>query len=146
MIDLVLVGGGLANGLLALRLKATRPDVSFVLLEAGPALGGNHTWSFHGTDLTKEQRAWLEPLASGNWHDHEVRLPGIPSRIIPGGYHSIRSEDFDRHLREALGDRVRVKSPATEVSAHEPDPAWSMTRTLRFMSASALSAASRNAA
>lgn len=117
MIDLALVGGGLANGLLALRLKATRPDVSFVLLEAGPKLGGNHTWSFHGTDLTKEQRAWLEPLASANWHDHEVRLPGIPSRIIPGGYHSIRSEDFDRHLRETLGDRVRVKSPVTEVSA-----------------------------
>ncbi len=117
MIDLALVGGGLANGLLALRLKATRPDVSFVLLEAGPTLGGNHTWSFHGTDLTAAQRAWLEPLASGNWHDHEVRLPGIPSRVIPGGYHSITSEDFDRHLREALGDRVRVKCPVTEVGA-----------------------------
>lgn len=117
MLDLVLVGGGLSCGLLALRLKAVRPGVSFVLLEAGPTLGGNHTWSFHGTDLTPAQRAWLEPLASANWHDHEVRLPGIPSRVIPGGYHSIRSEDFDRHLREALGDRVRVKSPVVEVGA-----------------------------
>lgn len=115
-LDLVLVGGGLANGLLALRLQASRPDVSFVLLEGGPSLGGNHTWSFHGTDLTAPQRKWLEPLASANWHDHEVRLPGV-SRIIGGGYHSIRSEDFDRHLREALGDRVRTKTKVTEVGA-----------------------------
>ena len=34
-----------------------------------------------------------------------------------GGYHSIRSEDFDRHLREDLADRVRTQSPVAEVAA-----------------------------
>ncbi len=115
-LDLVLVGGGLANGLLAHRLKATRPELSFVLLEAGPSLGGNHTWSFHGTDVTPAQRAWLEPLCSMNWHGHDVVLPGV-QRTIGGGYHSIRSEDFDRHLREELGDRVRTRAPVAEVGA-----------------------------
>lgn len=115
-LDLVLVGGGLANGLLASRLRATRPELSFVLLEAGPSLGGNHTWSFHGTDISAAQRAWLEPMCSMNWHSHEVRLPGV-SRTIGGGYHSIRSPDFDRQLREELGDRVRIKCPVAEVGA-----------------------------
>ncbi|MBS1151632.1 MAG: putative Lycopene cyclase [Myxococcaceae bacterium] len=115
-LDLVLVGGGLANGLLASRLRATRPDLSFVLLEAGPMLGGNHTWSFHGTDLGPGQRSWLEPICAMNWHSHDVLLPGV-KRTIGGGYHSIRSADFDRHLREELGDRVRTKCPVAEVGA-----------------------------
>ena len=33
--DLILVGGGLANGLIAWRLAATRPDVRVLLLEKG---------------------------------------------------------------------------------------------------------------
>ncbi len=115
-LDLVLVGGGLANGLLADRLKATRPEVSFVLLEAGPSLGANHTWSFHGTDVSAGQRAWLEPMCSMNWHSHEVLLPGV-KRTLGGGYHSIRSSDFDRHLREELADRVRTRSPVASVGA-----------------------------
>ncbi|MCB1597456.1 MAG: NAD(P)-binding protein, partial [Gammaproteobacteria bacterium] len=45
--DVLLVGGGLANCLIALRLHALRPDLRVTLLEAGPAPGGNHTWSFH---------------------------------------------------------------------------------------------------
>ena len=116
LLDLVLVGGGLANGLLASRLHATRPELSFVLLEAGPSLGGNHTWSFHGTDITVQQRAWLEPMCSMNWHSHEVLLPGV-KRTLGGGYHSIRSSDFDRHLREELADRVRTRSPVASVGA-----------------------------
>ncbi len=116
LLDLVLVGGGLANGLLASRLRHTRPEVSFVLLEAGPSLGGNHTWSFHGTDVTSSQRAWLEPMCSMNWHRHSVLLPGV-KRMMGGGYHSIRSSDFDRHLRDELKDRVRTKSAVAEVGA-----------------------------
>ena len=115
-LDLVLVGGGLANGLLASRLCATRPELSFVLLEAGPSLGANHTWSFHGTDVTAAQRKWLEPMCSMNWHTHEVKLPGV-SRTIGGGYHTIRSPDFDRHLREELKDRVRTNARVAEVAA-----------------------------
>lgn len=113
---LILVGGGLANGLLADRLRATRPEVEFVLLEGGEVLGGNHTWSFHGTDVTPEQLHWLKAFCSGEWESHDVRLPGV-TRTIAGSYHSIRSEDFDRVLRERLGHRVRTGVRARDVSA-----------------------------
>ena len=33
--DLILVGGGLANGLLALRLRQQRPDLRLLIVEQG---------------------------------------------------------------------------------------------------------------
>ncbi|MDP2273236.1 MAG: lycopene beta-cyclase CrtY [Archangium sp.] len=114
--DLILVGGGLANGLLADRLAATRPELSFVVLELGATLGGNHTWSFHGSDVSESQRAWLARFCGGNWEAHDVSLPGV-TRQIAGSYHSIRSEDFDRELRQTLGERVRTGCRVGDVSA-----------------------------
>ncbi len=114
MLDLVLVGGGLANGILAWRLVTTRPDVTFALVEAGPTLGGNHTWSFHGTDVTKAQLEWLWVLASKSWPSHDVLLGAEPRRI-GGGYHSIRSEDFHWKLADRLKDRLRLKTKVTEL-------------------------------
>ena len=55
--DGILVGGGLANVLIALRLHAERPDKNMLVLEQGSTLGANHTWSFHETDLTQIGRA-----------------------------------------------------------------------------------------
>lgn len=116
MLDLILVGGGLANGLLAWRLLMSRPDVTFVMLEAGSTLGGNHTWSFHGTDVTKAQLEWLWVLCSKSWPSHDVVFSGEPRRI-GGGYHSIKSEDFDWKLQERLGERLRLRAKVTTVEA-----------------------------
>ena len=116
MLDLILVGGGLANGLLAWRLLQTRPDVAFVVIEAGPTLGGNHTWSFHGTDVTKAQLEWLWVLASKSWPSHDVIFK-TGDRRIGGGYHSIRSEDFHWKLSEQLKDRLRLKTKVTAQTA-----------------------------
>ncbi len=116
VLDLVLVGGGLANGLLAWRLVMTRPDISFVILEAGSVLGGNHTWSFHGTDVTRAQLEWLWVLCSKSWPSHDVAFSGEPRRI-GGGYHSIKSEDFHWKLMEQLKDRVRLRATVKEVTA-----------------------------
>ena len=58
--DLLLVGGGLANGLLALRLSQLRPDLDVRIVEAAQTLGGVHTWSFFDSDLTPAQRDWME--------------------------------------------------------------------------------------
>ena len=41
--DLILVGGGLANGLIAWRLRMQRPELNILLLESGERIGGNHT-------------------------------------------------------------------------------------------------------
>ena len=39
--DLILAGGGLANGLIALKLRQTRPELRILLIEQGDRLGGD---------------------------------------------------------------------------------------------------------
>ena len=115
--SVILVGGGLANCLIALRLRAIRPDVRVTLLESGPRLGGNHTWSFHSSDVSSGILDWLQPLASYSWPYYDVRFPGRQRRI-PGGYHSLTSEKLHDETLTVLGAAVRF---GVRVTALEPD-------------------------
>ena len=47
--DLILVGGGLANGLLALRLRQARPDLRLLIIEQGETLGATIPGPFTNT-------------------------------------------------------------------------------------------------
>ena len=98
------VGGGLANGLAAFRLRQRRPEVDLLVLERGDRLGGDHTWCLHGSDLAAGD-PWLLPLLSKTWDSHEVRFPGA-ARTVAGTYGALRSPDFHTNMMAALGDRV----------------------------------------
>jgi len=105
--DLILVGGGLANGLIAWRLHAQRPALRILLLEAADAIGGNHTWSFHDGDLNAEQQAWIAPLVSTRWPRYDVVFPDY-ARTLNSGYASVTSTEFARVITAALGPRLRT--------------------------------------
>lgn len=111
--DVLLVGGGLANALVALRLLRERPEVRFTVLEAGPTLGGDHTWCFHGTDVEGD---WLLPLVARSWAAHDVALPGVERRI-PGSYHALRSPELHARLAPLLGERLRLGTRVRDVGA-----------------------------
>ncbi len=112
--DVLLVGGGLANGLIALRLRALRPELRVVLVEREARLGGSHTWSFHTGDLDAAQRAWLEPLVQRSWPCYDVRFPGLERRIA-GGYHALTSEGLEPALLRALGEGALLGCGARDV-------------------------------
>ena len=120
--DLILVGGGLANGLIAWRLRTARPELRILLLEQGARLGGNHTWSFHDGDLDDAQQRWLAPMVSHRWPHYQVVFPAY-TRTLPSGYASILSEDFARVLAPALGSgpdaALRLGARATRVTPTE---------------------------
>ncbi|MBQ5949263.1 lycopene beta-cyclase CrtY [Massilia sp. ST3] len=105
--DLILVGGGLANGLIAWRLKARQPALRILLLEQADSIGGNHTWSFHDGDLDPAQRQWIGPLVSARWPRYEVVFP-LYARTLDSGYASIASQDFARVIAPALGESLRL--------------------------------------
>ena len=93
MHDLILIGGGLANGLIAWRLKALRPALRILLVERDTSLGGNHTWSFYRQDLSAAQHDWIAPLVVRQWPAYEVRFPG-QRRMLDSACYSITSERF----------------------------------------------------
>lgn len=113
--DLILVGAGLANGLIAWRLRSTRPELRILVLEQAATLGGNHTWSFHDSDVTAAQRAWLAPLVAHRWPGYAVQFPQL-ARAMEGGYNSIASADFARVIQAALGDCLHLDCAVTQVT------------------------------
>ena len=105
--DLILAGGGLANGLIAWRLHTLRPGLRILLLEASERIGGNHTWSFHDGDLTPEQHAWIAPVVARRWPRYDVVFPGY-ARTLGSGYASVTSDAFARVIGAALGPSLRT--------------------------------------
>lgn len=105
MHDLILLGGGLANGLIAWRLKTLRPQLRILLVEREATLGGNHTWSCYHRDLTPAQHDWLRPMIAHAWPGYEVRFPGL-RRTLDTACYSITSARFHEVLTSALGSAV----------------------------------------
>lgn len=113
-VDAILVGGGLANSLIAWRLAQARPDLKLLVLEQGPALGGRHTWSFFDSDVGKDIAAWLEPLVVHRWPGYSVAFPKRRRRLdIP--YASISAERLHAVIAPTLGDSVRYGVRVGEV-------------------------------
>jgi lycopene beta-cyclase len=107
MFDLILAGGGLANGLLAYRLATQRPDIRLQMIEQADTLGGAHTWSFHATDLTPAENAWMAPFVVHQWDHYDVAFPTLMRRIeIP--YRCVTSARFSDVVTEALGTNLRA--------------------------------------
>ena len=99
--DILLAGGGLANGLIALRLAQLRPEVRVTLVESGAAIGGNHTWSSFTNDLTADQRVWTAPLFEHRWDNYEVRFPRIQRRL-DSGYGSATSDRLAAEIAKVV--------------------------------------------
>ena len=103
--DVVLVGGGLANGLIALRLRALRPELRVVIVERDARLGGQHTWSHFASDVSPAIAAWLGPLIAHRWDGYDVRFPDH-ARSLTTAYASITSDRFHDVVAAAVGDGV----------------------------------------
>jgi len=108
--EYAIVGGGLQGCLLAHALAWHRPQASVLLVERAGDLCGNHTWSFHETDVAPEARGWFDQLVTHRWPGYRVRFPGLSRRVsIP--YASITSDrlrDATRSLAAGGGGAART--------------------------------------
>ena len=101
IVDVAIVGGGLAGGLIALALANKRPELRVRLFEQGATLGGNHRWSWFETDLDDPAKVLLAPFRKAAWDGYMVGFPGY-DRALETPYRSMASHDFDRALRREL--------------------------------------------
>lgn len=99
--DIAILGGGLAGGLVALALARHRPDLSLLLVEQDERLGGNHVWSFFGSDVGQPGRDLLAPAVAAAWKGYDVRFPAH-ARTLSTSYYAMTSGRFDAALRTAL--------------------------------------------
>lgn len=113
--DLIFVGGGLANGLIAWRLSRLQPKLRILLLESGQMLGGSHTWCFHEDDVTAKQKKWLAPLIVHQWDHYSVHFPG-KSRRLDSGYFAVTSKRFHNVIQAELGARANLQTRVQSVS------------------------------
>lgn len=100
-IDIAILGGGLAGGLLALTLARLRPELRLAVVEQGQRFGGNHVWSFFASDIAEQDRWLVEPMLAGAWDGYDVRFPGY-RRSLDTPYRSMTSGRLDAALRAAL--------------------------------------------
>ena len=116
--DVVLVGGGLANGLIALRLRAMRPNLKVILLERERRLAGEQTWRWFQTDISPGIAAWLRPLIVHRWSGWDIRLPGF-ERYLDTPVFALTADRLRQAVTSALGDDIWLRVQVTEISPHQ---------------------------
>lgn len=105
--DILLVGGGLSAGLIALALRRHRPEARVGIIEAGDSFGGNHTWSSFQADLSPAGAEIAAPLIAYKWDGNDVRFPGF-RRELAASYQSATSDRLHAALMEALAPEGRL--------------------------------------
>ena len=114
--DVAIAGGGLAGSLIAWRLREARPDLDVVIVDQGATLGGNHTWSFHDSDLDAVVYDWIKPLIVHHWPSQQVRFPAY-ERSLATGYNSTTSERLHDVVSPVVGERFIGGARIAAVSA-----------------------------
>lgn len=113
-VDIAVVGGGLAGGLIALALHRRAPGTPVALIEQGDTLGGNHRWSWFASDLDAEGAALLARFRTTAWDGYEVRFPAY-FRTLHTRYNSLSSAEFDAGLRRELPEGTVLAGRAVAV-------------------------------
>ncbi len=121
-LDCVIVGGGLAGGLIALALHRARPEFRIAVVEAGRTIGGNHRWSWFDSDLDDAGRALLAGFRQTGWDaGYDVEFPKYRRRLKTA-YRSMASADFHEGLvRELPEGAVMLGRKATSLDARGVD-------------------------
>ena len=99
--DVAIAGGGLSGALIALALAEKRPDLDVRLIEGSRTFGGNHIWSFFGSDVADPHRWLAAPLIAHGWKGYDVAFPGH-ARTLDQSYYSVTSERLDQVVRARL--------------------------------------------
>lgn len=119
--EFALVGGGLANSLIALALLERRPETRLILIERESRIGGEHTWCFHERDVSEGLRSVVEDLVEFRWPGYEVRFPGL-TRRLDSPYRGFGAERLAERVEQAFAraphGELRKSTSASSIAPH----------------------------
>ena len=113
---IIILGGGLSGSLLAYRLSKLVPQLDFLLIEEQSQLGGEHTWSFHESDLSSKAMSWVQPLVTSSWDQQEVRFQGF-NRVLSQRYHSVTSNRLRQVIQPQIQHRLLLNESVQKIDA-----------------------------
>lgn len=114
--DVVLVGAGLANVLLAWFLSKRHSNLKVEIYERDSALQQDRTWSFHEGDIQASQ-AFIAELVSARWSGYDVHFKSY-SRTLKSAYCSIKPAHLQKKL-ESLPFNISFNCPVESVSKNK---------------------------
>jgi lycopene beta-cyclase len=123
--DYLIVGGGLAGGLMALAIRHLQPCSGVTIVEKAERLAGNHTWAFHELDVPSIADPFVRPLVVSEWAGYKVRFPGY-ERDVPSSYAAVTAERFDEVLKSS-GCEILTNSDALRVTGDQVELAGGTT-------------------
>ncbi|HBJ34012.1 MAG TPA: lycopene cyclase, partial [Planctomycetaceae bacterium] len=118
--DYILVGGGLQSGLMAMAIRHHQPEARLAIVERESQIAGNHTWSFHATDVPAKSSAWVAPLIESRWPSYQI-LVGGRKRSVNLEYFSTSSAHFASvisHTLQGSDCEILTNATATELTGN----------------------------
>ena len=120
--DFVIVGGGLQASLLCAALRFHQPAANVLVVERAAEICGNHTWSFHASDIPAACQAWIDTLPMCSWSKYSVQFPEY-SRDVALGYYTMESANVRERIESWAnasagtigGLEIRTRKSATQV-------------------------------
>lgn len=116
--DVILVGGGLANGILACFLRARHPQLRILLLEAHSKIPTSRTWCFHHSDLNQTQHTVIQPLIAKQWFGYDVQFPDLSKKSFDYRYYAVTPPQLQGHLQSILQENLKFNQKVTSISPH----------------------------
>ena len=113
--DVILVGGGLANSLLALRLRVRQPRRRVLMLERAATPNESQTWSFFDSDVPPAVASWLHPLCERRWPGYRVSFPEA-DRELATPYNSTTATRLGPALAAVMNGGLRRGVEAISVT------------------------------
>lgn len=100
--DVLLLGAGLANSLLALELRRRRPSLRVVMVERRLGLDELHTWCIFRPDVRAEAWPIVKPHLDQSWSAYTVTFPEHTRRLTTD-YGCLTGASLSRAVVASLG-------------------------------------------
>ncbi|MGK2896960.1 MAG: lycopene beta-cyclase CrtY [Candidatus Makana argininalis] len=115
--NIILIGLGLSNGLIAIRLKQHFPDLNILLIDKNLNINSNKTWSFHFNKTFLIQYNWLFPIIDYFWPQYIVNFKNY-RRLINNEYLTITSYKFYKLINKYFKKNILFKYVVSILSDH----------------------------